>query len=297
MTDEFDDDDLDLDEEPSPARRIAGVALPIATTIVALGVGGLVGGGLVALFQPDPTVVEIARDLSNEELDAVCAPKVDEAVAEAADTIEGAQDQVRTLEAQVAAKQEEVEALEAEMGRRAEKGRDLARAVERARRELADLEGRLERAIEEKEALVVELTHTREEVEIAQMDARSFKWRSFVQEAELSVCERGGRKRMGRCRETVAAALGPMVREHFEHCIQSGQEIPSLVEGERNAELPEFSQWLDQDNRITRGWYVRLCDPSLPEPTHFQSVDAQETVDEVFAEDDPDAALEGFIRR
>ncbi len=299
MTDS--DDELDLEPDGASPLRLATFALPVLTAVVALVVGAVIGGGLVTFLPDRPTVVEVARDLTNEELDAICAPKVDEAVAEAADTIEDAEEKVRTLEAEVSSQQDQVEALEAEMSRRSVRGRELVEELERARSELVALETRLEHAIQEKEALVVDLRKTEEaledqteQTELARGDARDYRWRSFVRDAQLEICERGGRRRMGRCRETVTAALGPAVREHFEHCLRAGQEMPSLEEAERGQdELPEFSQWVDDDMRLTRGWYIRLCDPTLPEAEDPLSVDA-ETARERLGDEDPDDALDGW---
>lgn len=273
---------LDDDGDGFDGRGLAAWLLPFGTSFLALAVGALIGAGVMAMIPRQPTLVEISKDLTNEEIDALCAPKVDEAVADAAGDLEEAQGRVRTLEAQVDAKQREVERLEADMERRAEKGSALAGELERARGALRTLETELERAIEEKETLMVELRRT--EVALEEQEAKTdlakeeslvFKWRSFVGYAQLEVCDKGLRRRMGRCRETVAAAFDREIRREFERCLKSGQEMPTVgeVDRPRRDELPAFAVWIDQDERVTRGWYVQLCDPTLPEPDQFAPVD------------------------
>lgn len=286
MADEHDDIDLDEEEEPA-AGGFATWVLPFGTSFVALAVGALIGGGIVAMFPRKPTLVEVSKDLTNEEIDALCAPKVDEAVADATTDLEAAETKVRTLEAKVAEKEEEVASLEAEIKKRGAAGAALSKELEEAKRTLALLEGTLEKAISEKETLVVQLRKTEvaledqvARTELAKEEGLTFKWRSFVGLAQLQVCDKGMRRKMGRCRETVAAALDGEIRASFEHCIRSGQETPSISEAEKGEELPAFAMWLDQDNRVTKGWYVRLCDPSLPEATNFQPVDLQETTEQ-----------------
>jgi hypothetical protein len=250
------------------------------TVLTALVIGLLAGAILgFIIFRGDTTTQIVQQELTNEELDALCAVKVDEAVGEAADELTVAQERVATLQDDVFGKEREVAEMEAEMTRRAERGRSLSAEViqlreqlEAARSELTTLKGELAAAVEEKEELFVQLRFTEEqlaeqrvETSVAREDALSFKWQTFVTASQLEVCEKGGRRRMGRCRETVTEFVASF-RTEFEHCIRSGQEMPSLQEAERNTEvLPMFAKWIDQDERITRDWYVLLCDPTLPE--------------------------------
>jgi len=267
------DDDFDLDEPEGEVAGKAGWVVPVLTVTAALAVG-LVAGGVMSflVFGRERTVIEVARDLSNEEIDALCTPFVDEAVVQAADDLTEAQSRVSTLQDDVFAKEREVADLEAEMTRRATRGRALVEELDAARAELTTLKSQLETAVAEKEELFQELRHTEQQLEqqvaqttVAREDALSFKWTAFVGAAQLDICERGGRRKMGRCREVVEEIL-PTFRDRFEHCVRSGQEIPALVEAARDmVELPMYGEWLDNENRVTSGWYVLLCDPTLPE--------------------------------
>lgn len=273
MSDEYDD-------SPGTGAALAAWVMPMITVLTALVIGLLAGGILgFILFRGEATTQIVQQELTNEELDALCAVKVDEAVGEAADELTVAQERVATLQDDVFTRERQVAELEAEMTRRASRGRALASEVEElraeletARAELTTLKAELASAVEEKEALFVQLRFTEEqlaeqrvETSVAREDALSFKWQTFVTASQLEVCEKGGRRRMGRCRETVTASIAAF-RTEFEHCIRSGQEMPGLQEAERNTEtLPMFAKWIDQDERVTRDWYVLLCDPTLPE--------------------------------
>ena len=87
---------------------------------------------------------------------------------------------------------------------------------------------------------------------------------AFAKDAQIAICEKGNRKALGKCRETVQEKVRKY-RVEFETCVRSGQAEPSLREADKGDELPEFAQWLDQDDKVTKGWYILLCDPSLPE--------------------------------
>ena len=268
-----------MDDYPSQSSATAWI-MPMITVLAALIVGLLAGVMLGFLvWSGSKETVLVPQQMSNEEIDALCSPYVDEAVGEAADELTVAQERVATLQDDVFSKERQVAELEAEMARRAERGRSLVAEVEtlraqleEARAELTTLKQELATAVEEKEALFVQLRFTEEqlaeqrvETYVAREDALSFKWQTFLTASQLEVCEKGGRRRMGRCRETVTEKLATF-RTEFEHCIRSGQEMPGLAEADRNQEtLPVFAKWLDQDERITRDWYVLLCDPTLPE--------------------------------
>lgn len=269
------------DIEPESSGGGAAWIMPMITVFAALVVGSLGGAilGFLIWGRGGSQVQVVERELTNAEIDALCAPVVDEAVGEAADELSVAQERVATLQDDVFAKEREVAELEAEMARRAERGaslvaqvRELEAQLEAARTELTTLKAELAQAVEEKEELFVQLRATEQELAdqrvetyVAREDALAYKWQTFVSTAELEVCEKGGRRRMGRCRETVTEQLMPL-RSQFEHCIRSGQAMPGVEEAPRRTEtLPTHAQWINQDDRITRDWYVNLCDPSLPE--------------------------------
>jgi septal ring factor EnvC (AmiA/AmiB activator) len=220
--------------------------------------------------------VKVPRDLTAAELAAACAPQVEETVGE----LEDAQNKVQFLEKEVDARQARVTELEEEMKRRSQRGSALVRELEQAKADLAEARQELEIARAEKERLVVELTETRQELaetqvkleeqvvktERAKEDALVNKWYRFINDSQLEICEKGNRKKLGQCRETVQATLMTNARrDRFSHCVRSGQATPTVRELEKNETLPRFAEMIDDEQKQTRDWYVLFCDPTLPE--------------------------------
>lgn len=276
----------EMEEEVSAGVKVTSFVLPIATAGMALLVGVTLGGilGWVLNSEP-PEVVEVPRDLTPEELVAACAPLVQEV----AENLEEAQEKVDNLQGKVTAKEAQVVEMEAEMARRYQRGvalvteRDqLKEELEAAKAELATLKVALEQAIEEKEQLVIELKSTQEQLEVKTEEARvsreislDNRWATFQSRAQLEICDKGRRKKMGKCREKIVEVLGPAMEAKFKHCIRSGQSVASIHEFDKREEerLPEFASWLDQDDRITKDWYILLCDPTLPEAEDLGAVE------------------------
>jgi len=265
------------EEEFEPEGGVTEAIVPFATALVAFAGGIIVGGGLVFFInKANPTEVLVPRDLTAAELEAACAPSV----ADKARDLEEAHEKVRNLNADIATKEAKVAELEAEMAGRAERGRALVAELERAKSELEEMKVQLEEAVAEKERLFEELTVTTaklEETEVAleeqivkteraQEDALTNKWYRFINDSQLEICERGNRKKLGKCRETIQAKLQePERRDKFAHCVRSRQATPVVREIEKGAVLPEFAEWIDQEDKISKDWYVDLCDPTLPE--------------------------------
>lgn len=177
---------------------------------------------------------------------------------------------------------------EAELNARAEElerqAASLRNELEMARNQLATVTRQLSEAQEEKrvlqEALVktsTELAVTKQELVVqvdktkaAESDAMQQKWWRFLGEAQLSVCEKGNRKKLGRCREKVQELLNDrQTRGKVLHCIRSKQATPTVRELAKNTNLPRYAMFLDEDDKITRDWYIQLCDPTLPEASGF----------------------------
>ena len=250
--------------------------LPIVTSVIALGVGSLFGCALGWLVKPG-TQVEVPRDMTEQELEIACAPMILTKTTELTE----AEEKVTDLKVKVAQKEAKVTELETEMARRSERGRELVLELERAKADLRDTKEQLQKAQEEKNLLVETLKETvivleeteeklEEQIELteyAKEDALANKWYRFINEAQLEVCERGNRKKLGKCREAVQALLEvEATRDRFAHCVRSGQATPSVHELIKKDEtLPEFSEYLNQEDRIVKDWYLLLCDPTLPE--------------------------------
>ncbi|MEZ4318276.1 MAG: hypothetical protein R3F61_12270 [Myxococcota bacterium] len=157
---------------------------------------------------------------------------------------------------------------------------DLKAQLNGARDQLASVTRQLSQAEDDKrqlqEALVVTSTRLREtesklayqagKTEEAKQDAMSQKWWRFIADSQLEICEKGSRNKMGRCREAVQSYLKTTpIRNKFVHCVRSEQATPAVAYLDNEDTMPRFAQFIDQDNKIVRDWYVQLCDPTLPE--------------------------------
>ena len=146
--------------------------------------------------------------------------------------------------------------------------------------ELEETKVALAQAEEEKEELLVALTETTELLEKteealavtkvqrddAREDALYNLWNDFLGSAQLDICDKGNRKRLGNCRETVLAALQtPERRDKFAHCVRSGQAQPAVSEQVKGEDLPEYAEMMNEDAKQVKGWFVDFCDPTLPE--------------------------------
>lgn len=280
MSDENDTTPDEITEETSP--RLSNIVLPVATAVASLALGALLGGVVGWTAKPAEQLhVQVPRDLNAFELEAACAP----AIAETANELEAANERVAVLTRDVAVKESRVQELETEMARRAERGRALVVELEAAKKELDEVKAQLAQAEADKKRLVKELNETVERLqqteqalekqvaltERAKEDALTNKWYRFLNDAQLTICEKGNRKKLGRCRDSVLSALKhPEVQERFAHCVRSLQATPSVHEISRSEDaLPDYAQYLNEDDRVIKGWYVLMCDPTLPESDGF----------------------------
>jgi hypothetical protein len=265
----MEDDDFD---SPPPARATL-FFLPLITALGSLAIGVAFGFG-VSWMTTSEVIVEVPRDYTADELAAVCKPLM----LETAEELDSAQIRVTNLESQVTMKEDRIASMEQEMTDRATRGAayvaGLKQELEQAREQLVTLQVQLDQALDEKEELMVRLVETEEELEEQKEETRTAKqetldqrWESFTREAQLEVCERGNRKRLGKCRESIQAAMTEERRETYLHCLRSDQAEPVVHEAIKKEPLPAFAEYLNEDDRIVKGWYVHFCDPSLPEAT------------------------------
>ncbi|MBA2322431.1 MAG: hypothetical protein H0V89_14900, partial [Deltaproteobacteria bacterium] len=225
--------------------------------------------------------VEVPRDLTADELLVACRPQVEEKAQE----VVAVNNKVTALETNVRAKEARVTELETEMQKRNERGAAFVKELEAARAELVTLRAELVTARADKVRLEQELQITvakLEETEVALADQRGMtdrakedalvnKYERFKNDAQLEVCEKGGRKKLGKCREAVIGYLSTdPVRDRFAHCVRSGQAVPSMFEmKEKDGPLPAYAGYLNQEDRIVKDWYLLQCDPTLPESAGF----------------------------
>ena len=180
-----------------------------------------------------------------------------------------AQTRVESLRTEIAVKEEEIThlekkakenvALKKELEVRKQELVQLKTALDVAEKERADLAERLQISLQE-------TTTARAETHAAQQETLVFRWEEFKANAALTICERGSRSRLERCRETVLAAMNDERGDRYRECIRRGGAVPQLRERQKGEkDLPAFAESLGADDRTTRDWYVLFCDPTLPE--------------------------------
>ncbi len=260
------------------------VVLPFAATIVSLVFGMFIGGAAVWIARPSHRPIDYMQTASLAELQLVCEPVVEETknqLTRIKGEIADLKDEVRQKEAIVAELREQVGAREADES----KGRVLASKLRQAREELAEARLELKMLREVKDQLVDQLTATQQRLDKTESDLQAqvaitdalrtdnlelksdmvvHRWFRMITEAQLDICEKGSRRRTEACRESVVSALSDIRRE-FVHCVRSEQAAPTVEELPRDAPLPQFARMLQSDDRRLQGFYVQLCDPTLPE--------------------------------
>lgn len=264
------------EETYESGSSIPAFVLPFVTAGAALLVGALLGGLIIWLVKPATEKrVEVPRDLTQKELEEVCAPFI----IEKDDEVQAVQAKMVVLAKDLKEKKERLEALEAEAAQRKERGAAFTAELEKARRELADLKAELESVKAERDQLVEDLKKTivqleeaearaereAEQKELYKADALINKWKHFKSQSTVEICDHGGRKKMGKCREKVDAVLDDATWSQFKHCVLAGQEPPSVRLLEKDQTPPQFSRYVDQEDKITKDYVILLCDPSLPE--------------------------------
>ena len=250
--------------------------------------GGLAFGWLAKGMLSEPEIIEkeVTRiekeQLSDEDLLALC----DTLTEEQKKDVLGVAQEVQLLQSVLAEKEAELERLKEE----AEQD-DARRAAATARwremeAEIESLKTQLEEAIQERDQLKEELQETLVELDRQIAETNRFKtkakhykkesvknlWSSFSNEAKLAGCNRGTQRRHSNCYEAFDIALTSALEERFKTCVNTHQAVPVLRKSERGEALPSFSEWLPQDNKYTKNWYIIFCDPTLPEanPNEFE---------------------------
>jgi predicted nucleic acid-binding Zn-ribbon protein len=277
------------DFEESPASRAGGCMMQVLTHGVALVLGavvGVVGANLVEYFENPDVMARPEGELSRADLIA----KLDESEKKYAELlaesqkkdasskteVETAQTKVTDLEAQIKKKEDEVKVLQLKVKKGAKKSAALEKELAERQAELDALVVELDTAKLEVVRLQTDLDYSREETRVARSEtsvARTetyeARWEGFKSDAMVSICEKGNRNKLAKCKDEVRAAMDSSRGRRFKHCLASGQATPRMVKvdkKEKDIQLPRWSEWVSQESKFTEdSWYVVFCDPSLPE--------------------------------
>ncbi len=265
--------DSDTDDVPA--------YLPVAIAVLSALFGAIGGGALawwahgeVEIPEADSVEVEVVRDYTDEELQIACL----QFMRQTATTLEEAETRVEALAVQVRAKEAQIAKLEQEVQGESADKRKLQSKLSAARSELSGLEGALAEAEAERLRLELELEETKETLSVtrtrlvsekartqrAQEDALGSRWTRFQADSQLTICEKGSKTRIEKCRDTVGSLLVAQ-EKRFKTCVRSGQAVPALLFDDGKSGLPRFAVHLDERDRDAKGWYIEFCDPELPE--------------------------------
>jgi hypothetical protein len=270
------------------------VILPFAATIASLLCGVVIGGAAAWIVKPSTQPIEYMKTASLAELQQVCDPVVEEQETQLAKV----KQEIADLREEVARKEAEVVSLRAAADRKGRKGSgssgsaELAGELERVKEELAEAKLQLAMMEEVKNQLVEQLSRTQERLAVAEAelveqvaiaevlrdengklkdDVIVQRWFRFVNDAQLGVCEHGGKKKTLDCRAAVVREISQIKRE-FVHCVRSEQAAPMAKHLDKGETLPHFARLMDQDDRHLEGWYLQMCDPTLPELADAEEV-------------------------
>lgn len=275
--------------EASGASRIGSCLVQVVTHGLALllGAGLGIGGAQLKEYYADPEILsrpegEFSRAELIEKLDAserayasLLAEKAQKEVV-AQTEIEAANTKVTDLKSQVATKQDELKVLELKAKKSAGKSAALKKELAAKELELEGLKVELNTALAEKARLEGDLVVSREETatarqetEVSRGETVDAKWEVFKSESIVSICEKGNRNKLAKCKEDVRTAMSTARAGRFKQCVGSLQAQPRLVRVDdkvKDPELPRWSEWVDQESKFTEDrWFVTFCDPTLPE--------------------------------
>jgi hypothetical protein len=281
----------EFEGQASSGGRLGGCLVQVVSHGAALVLGVVLGivGARVAEYYANPDILsrpegELSRAQLIEKLDAAEAAYA-QLLAENAKKQEEAQNEITVaakkvtdLEGQVKSKQDEIAVLELKAKKSAGKSAALKKELEAKQAELDALQTQLTQALEEKAQLEQDLMVSREETRVAreetvvaQGETVDARWSGFVSDAIVSICEKGNRNKLARCKDEVRAAFTSTRAARFKQCVNSRQASPRLArvdEKVKDPELPRWSEWVDTESSFTKEkWYITFCDPTLPEST------------------------------
>jgi len=273
--------------------------VPFVAPVVAMVLGLLIGATVGWYGRSEQSLGEIMAMGTPRQLERACEPVVEEQK----NRLTEIRQQLAGLEGEVAAKELEVDQLRTQLEApdiSPEATAELESALAAAKEGLAEVRHEVRSLRRTKDQLVDQLSATQAQLERTESDleaeeairealqsersalieqAVTSRWLRMITESQLDICERVGRRRRESCRETVVGALKTYRRE-FVHCVRSNEAVPSVHPLDRNERLPPFSFELDPDDRFLDGWYLQLCDPTLPERPRGTG-EGPDTIDEV----------------
>ncbi len=255
--------------------------LPLIAVISLLSGMGVGWFGSSLFSEPEtlePQLIDIdvqEFELTDEQLAELCKELTEEEKQNVFDI----QEKVTSLQSSLAEKEEELSRLRAKEKGNKERRIEAQKRWKELEADIATLRVQLASAEQERDELREELKETIVKLDKQIKETKKFKskakkyrrestqnlWTAFVNEAKVKGCNRGSKRRHDKCWTAFEAGLTGVMQERFTTCVNTYQAVPILRKVENGAALPSFAEWLPQDDRFTKNWYVIFCDPSLPE--------------------------------
>lgn len=245
---------------------------PMVLFLIAAVLVGFAGGYVMGSRSAAPGDTPAAAVAAAEPC-APTAPPQTEQLVQAQAQVDTLATALRQKEAELAAAVSEAEQASDQKEALQAKARELEKSVFSLRGELGKAEAERDRLYTELKETVQKLDEQVAATEAARTEAATWQaksedegWARFVAESQTEICSRGTAKRIEGCQEAVVASLNPSIRDRFLGCVRSKGAVPTLGQVTKGSPMPDFGEALPDDKRFpTKGWYVLLCDPTLPE--------------------------------
>jgi CRISPR/Cas system CSM-associated protein Csm2 small subunit len=225
------------------------------------------------VITPPPEIIK--EEISDEDLATLCEELTEDERANILDV----QAQVVSLQSELQEKESELDRLYEESKRDASKKeaarkrwKELEAEIATLRVQIASVERERDELKEDLQETLVKLDSQIRETKRYRKKAKKYRrestqnlWTAFVSQAKVNGCNKGTKKRHEKCWDAFEASMAPAIRERFTTCVNTYQAVPILSKSKKGEALPQFAEWLSDETKYTRNWYILFCDPSLPE--------------------------------
>ena len=225
------------------------------------------------VITPPPEIIK--EEISDEDLASLCEELTQDQKANILDVqaqVQSLQSQLQEREAELDRLYEEAERDKSKKAAARKRWKELEAEIATLRVQLASVERERDELKEELQDTLVKLDTQIRETKKYKKKAKKYRrestqnlWTAFVSQGKVNGCNRGSKKRHEKCWEAFEGALTPAIRERFTTCVNTYQAVPILRKSKKGEPLPQFAEWLSDETKYTRNWYILFCDPSLPE--------------------------------
>ena len=238
----------------------------------------------------------VQEELSNEDLEELCKGLTDEEkknVLEVQEEVKFLQMTLADREAELdKLKEQKYKTEKARKAARA-KWKAMEEEIATLQIQLAAAEQERDDLKVELQETLVELKKQVKKTQKFKAKAKKYKaqstanlWTAFQAQAKVKGCDRGSRKRHEKCHEAFDLSMTEKVKQRFYNCVDTYQAVPVLRKVNGGEGLPPYSAFLSSDSRFTKNWAIIFCDPTLPEARDRDLDDEPDRSEPVYSPDD-----------